>query len=355
MSEHRTWKGSLAAFAVGVVLTGLIAEGILRLAMPEWRDFYSGRFMQQIAVPNFGLVTTGRPGFDGYFAQNNGDFRVRITINDFGLRNPDPVRSADGRVWIVGDSMAFGWGVEQDEFYSSVIGRLVNVPTYNVASPGTDVCGYQALVARMPEAIKPRAVILGLILENDIAVYDCRDKARRQKEAAFAISEKPSSPLSWLHVKGQIRRYSALYNFVAVSLKRVDIVERFLVAIGIVAGGHEYRRTVGETVLDDAVTRTAEEIVAVRALFPFDVPFAVLIAPVRFEIKDNDAFYKRLRLAMRDTLRSRGIAIIDPYEGFVNAGFQATHFAHDGHWSALGHRLAGEAASRWLSSNISNN
>ena len=96
MSEHRTWKGSLAAFAVGVVLTGLIAEGILRLAMPEWPDFYSGRFMQQIAVPNFGLVTTGRPGFDGYFAQNNGDFRVRITINDFGLRNPDPVRSADG-------------------------------------------------------------------------------------------------------------------------------------------------------------------------------------------------------------------------------------------------------------------
>ncbi|MDP7242039.1 MAG: hypothetical protein QF639_04685, partial [Rhodospirillales bacterium] len=69
----------------------------------------------------------------------------------------------------------------------------------------------------------------------------------------------------------------------------------------------------------------------------------------------NDAFYKRLRLAMREALRSRGIAIIDPYEGFVNAGFQATHFAHDGHWSALGHRLAGEAASRWLSSNISNN
>jgi hypothetical protein len=355
MSDHRTWKGSLAAFAVGVALTGLIAEGVLRFAMPEWRDFYSGRFMQRIVVPDFGLVTTGRPGFDGHFAQNNGDFRVRITINDFGLRNPDPVRSADGRVWIVGDSMAFGWGVEQDEIYSSVIGRLVNVPTYNVASPGTDVCGYQALVARMPRAIKPRAVILGLILENDVAVYDCRDRARRQEEDSAVARSKPSSPLSWMSVKGQMRQYSAFYNFLTVSLKRVDIMVRLLVGMGIVEEGHEYRRTIDENVLDDAVTRTAEEIVAVRALFPLDMPFAVLIAPVRFEIKDNDAFYKRLRLAVRDALRARGIAFIDPYEGFVKAGFEPTHFVHDGHWSALGHKLAGEAASRWLASKIPNN
>ncbi len=354
MSEQWTWKGGLVAFAVGVVLTGLLAEGILRVAMPEWRDFHSGRFMHRLDVPGFGLVTTGQPGFDGYFAQNNGDFRVRITINDFGLRDPDPVLSADGRVWIVGDSMAFGWGVEQGERYSSVIGDMLNVPTYNVASPGTDVCGYQALVARMPEAIKPRAVILGLILENDVAVYDCRNLARRQEEAAAVGAARPSGPLSWLEVKGQMRHYSAFYNFLTVSLKRIDVVERLLVGMGIVAEGHEYRRTLGENVLDDAVTRTAEEIVAFRALLPVDVPFAVLIAPVRFEIKDNDAFYKRLRLTMGDALRARGIAFIDPYEGFVKAGFQPTHFVHDGHWSALGHAVAGKYASAWLASHLSN-
>jgi hypothetical protein len=124
--------------------------------------------------------------------------------------------------------------------------------------------------------------------------------------------------------------------------------------MGIVSEGHEYRRSLADDVLEDAVTRTAEEIVAVRALFPLEVPFAVLVAPVRFELKDNDAFYKRLRLAMRDALRSRGIAFIDPYEGFAKAGFQPTHFAHDGHWSALGHALAGEHASAWLASHLSN-
>jgi hypothetical protein len=195
-------------------------------------------------------------------------------------------------------------------------------------------------------------VVLGLILENDIAVYDCRDEALRQNEAVFVPSENPSGSLSWLHVKGRLRQFSAFYNFVAVSLKRVDIVERILVAMGIVSGGHEYRRNIAETLLDDAVTRTAEEIFAVRKMFPLEVPFAVLIAPARFEIKDNDTFYKRLRLAMRKALRARGIAIIDPYEAFVNAGFQPTHFAHDGHWSELGHRLAGEDSSRWLASQM---
>ena len=354
MSEGLTWKGRLVAFAVGVVLTLLLAEGILRAAMPEWRDFHSGRFMQRLDVPGFGLVTVGRPGFDGYFAQNNGDFRVRITINDFGFRDPDPVLSADGRVWIVGDSMAFGWGVEQGEMYSSVIRRLLNIPTYNVASPGTDVCGYQALVARMPEITEPRAVILGLILENDVAVYDCRGRARRQEKASTVALVEPFRPLTWLHVKVQLRRYLAFYNFLAVSLKRVDVVERLLVAMGIVSEGHEYRRSFTDTVFDDAITRTAEEIVALRALFPLDVPFAVLIAPVRFELKNNDAFHKRLRLAMKDALRSRGIAFIDPYEGFAKAGFQPTHFVHDGHWSVRGHALAGEYASAWLASHLSN-
>jgi len=51
---------------------------------------------------------------------------------------------------------------------------------------------------------------------------------------------------------------------------------------------------------------------------------------------------------MTTVLASRGIAVIDPYDRFVAAGFGPTHFAHDGHWSALGHRLAGEAAALWL-------
>ncbi|MBI1986249.1 MAG: hypothetical protein HYS64_06160, partial [Rhodospirillales bacterium] len=76
--ESPTVKGRLIALALGLVLLVVTSEAILRFAMPHWREFFSGWFMSTVQVPDHGTVTTGRPGFDGHFAQNNGDFRVRI-------------------------------------------------------------------------------------------------------------------------------------------------------------------------------------------------------------------------------------------------------------------------------------
>ncbi len=342
MSERTTWTGRLVALGIGLVLALAVAEGVLRVAMPHWQDFYSGRFMREIVVPEFGTVATGRPGFDGHFAQNNGDFRVRVAINAFGLRNPEPVDAADGRIWIVGDSMAFGWGVEQDEMYSSVIGKTVGVPAYNIASPGTNVCGYQALVARMPDGVEPAAMIVGLILENDIGVYDCRAAARKTagKEEAESIGSGT--------LKGLLTRHSALYNFLAVVLKRVEPVRDALTALGVIRESHGYVRKLDEGAVTAAVARTADEIAALRDMLPRGTSFAVLQAPARFEIASDDAFFRKLRLSMAAALADRGIAVIDPYEAFRRAGFGATHFAHDGHWSPKGHAVAAAAAAGWL-------
>ena len=155
MKDRPTLLGMAAAIAIGFVLLVFAAEGVLRIVMPHWKEFYNGRFMRVIHVSDYGLVATGRPGFEGYFSQNNGDFRVRLQINEFGFRNPDPIDKAEDRVWFIGDSMAFGWGVEQNEMYSSVVGTLLNVPTYNVASPGANACGYQALLARTLKHASP--------------------------------------------------------------------------------------------------------------------------------------------------------------------------------------------------------
>ena len=334
-----TWKGRVIAVGVGVVLLAFAAEGVLRIAMPHWREFYSGWFMRTIDVPDHGMVTTGRPGFDGYFAQNNGDFRVRIQVNDFGLRNPDPVDKAQDSVWFVGDSMTFGWGVERSEIYSAVAGRLGKFPTYNVASPGANVCGYQALVARMPEGARPRAVIVGLILENDIAAYDCRKAAR---------DAPPAEKMSAKGLKVFLTRNTALYNFLAVSLKRVGFVRDMLTALGLIAKEHAYTRALSESGMAAATERTAAEIEVIRNALPVGTPFAVLIVPARFEVRDSDAFYRDLRQSMLAALAKRGIHAIDPIEKFLSAGFKPTHFAHDGHWSPLGHVLAGQAAAEWL-------
>ena len=340
-----TAKGIAVALVIGCVLTLFAAEGVLRLVMPHWREFYSGWFMRVIDVPDHGRVTTGRPGFDGHFAQNNGDFRIRIRVNEFGLRNTEPAEQAAGRVWFVGDSMTFGWGVERDEIYDAVAGRLSGMPVYNVASPGTNVCGYQALVARMPAATRPSAVIVGLILENDIAQYDC-------KAAANKSTPRPQTDSAFdsIAFKRFLTRNTAIYNFFAVALKRVGFLQSALVSVGLVKESHTNKRRLTKAEIKKATDRTAAELDALRGMLPPGTPFAVLIAPTRFEIRDGEPFSRTLRQAMNAALTRRDIPAIDPYDAFKAAGFGPSHFAHDGHWSALGHEIAGRTVTEWLQS-----
>jgi len=339
-TSRPTRKSNAIALAIGLVLSVVAVEGTLRLAMPHWREFFSGWFMQPVDVPGYGRVIIGRPGFDGHFAQNNGDFRIRIRINPFGLRNPEPIDKAGDRVWFIGDSLTFGWGVEQNEIYSSVAGRISGAPAYNVASPGANVCGYQALVARMPESSKPRAVILGLILENDVIKYDCRADIT----ADAADGDGWRAP----HLKKFLTRNTALYNFFAVSLKRVALINDALVALGLVAKSHDYPLELSAERLAPAVETTVVEIAKLRAMLPAGTPFAVLTVPTPFEIRDRDPFSRQLRTEVSTALAARGIAVIDPFQALLAAGFSPIYFRHDGHWAPLGHDIAGRAIAKWL-------
>lgn len=349
----RRFAGNAILVVTGLVVGVLLAEAAGRFLMPTWREFYSGRFMRVISVPDHGVVATGRPGFDGYFAQNNGDFRVHLHINDFGLRNPEPVNKADGRIWVVGDSLTFGWGVEQDERYSSVIARALGQPTYNIASPGTDVCGYQALVARMPVASRPKAVVLGLTIENDIEQYDCRAEAASAAARAKATGDNPGNDVgrggfSLTRLKYFLIRHSALYNVAVSALKRVAFLNEAAVRLGWAAREHVDRGIPSSEQPESVAGSTAAEVARLRSLLPKGTPVVVLIIPARFDIRDGAPAYVRRREAVVAALRRFDLPVIDPIAAFRAAGFAATHFAHDGHWSPLGHRLAGEAVAAWL-------
>lgn len=335
-----TWAGGIVALLVGGILALLAAEIALRIAMPHWREFWSGWFITSEPHAD-GVVAIGRPGYRGTFAQNNGDFRVEVRINEIGLRNDAPAAAANGQVWVVGDSMSFGWGVETEQTYAKVAERAAGRGVYNVASPGTDVVGYQVLLQRMPAGVRPAAVIVGLVLENDVVDY----RARRAPASQHAASARGSSR-DWL--KMELTANSALYNFFAVSLKRSDVVTNFLVSIGFVEPAQGYRHVLDGVDVDELIDQTAGELANLQRLLPQDAPLGVLVIPSRFEIRDNDPLYRGLRTKMLAALAARGIATIDVLDGFRSAGFAATHFAHDGHWNARGHEIAGQAVAAWL-------
>lgn len=344
-SQRPAWKGNLIALALSLVFVVFCGEIILRLVMPHWREFHSGWFMRLVDVPGYGQVTTGVPGFDGHFAQNNGDFRVHIKINEFGLRNRESVKNSDNRLWVVGDSMTFGWGVEEDEMYSSIIEKTLNDKTYNIASPGTNICGYQTLLARMPTEVEPRAVVMGLVLENDITDEMCEENVKKKS----VVENNFNSTKFLKEIKKYLTKYTAFYNFLAVSLKRVNVIEEMLVRIGLVQNASHYKNPIVGNSLEGAVAQSINEIDRFRKMLKDGTPFLVVIVPGRFELFANDPTYARLRKTIKGSLANYGIPFVDPYDAFSQAGYGPTHFAHDGHWTALGHRLAGEAAAARLS------
>ena len=343
-----TWRGRILATIFGFIVLVGSAEIGLRFFATHWQDFDSNRFMQLVAMPGRPLLIIGTPGFDGWFAQNNGDFRHSIRINADGLRNDEPTSAAHGRIWVVGDSMTFGWGVAREHGFSEVLARELNEKTYNVAAPGANVCGYQTLVSRMPGDARPKAVVLGLVLENDVFPrYDCSSPPLLGDPGlTTGRPDSLASLLGW--VKRWLTAKSAIYNVAVPAIKRIEALNALLIRVGLIKPEHGYKRFFEENQIGDVVRETAREIDGVRKLLPAGSPLVVLLIPARFEIKNDDPIYRRMRLEMRDELTRLAIPSVDVFDDFKVAGFAPTHFAHDGHWSPKGHEIAGRALTRWF-------
>ena len=335
--------GRLATLALGVGIALAGVELATRIVMPHWLEYASERFMTT-ATADGQMVSIARPGFDGMFAQNNGDFRIHLQIDANGLRN-DPGANPAGALWAIGDSFTFGWGVERDQTYARAAAQALALPDYLVASPGTDICGYQALVKRILTDAKPRAAIIGLTLENDITDYEASCAPAAVQAADQAPPENIATRLKHrvIGIKQWLTPNSAFYNLMAVAAKRSPALQSVLTRVGIIAPTlsqqwHTARHN------DATLDSTVRQLANLRALLPPDIPVVVLLIPTRFDLEEPDSPWAEDRLALAARLRANNLMVVDAEPSLRTAGLAHAHFPHDGHWSPLGHRLAGEAA-----------
>lgn len=246
--------------------------------------------------------------------------------------------------------MTFGFGVEDSETYTEQLERqLENVDVYNLAAPGNDVCGYQIMARRVPEQIRPRFVILGLFMENDVRNYDCAHRFAEQTTEGYT-NENPFR-FNLFIVKRYLTKNSALYNVVAVTIKRVNFLSEVLVSIGVINREHTEPSHPNAEMTPIISQKTAKEVRHLRELF-LQIPFVVMIIPARADIKGFSPYYWNLRKVLVQEIKALNLDIIDLYDALNKKGFKNVHFPHDGHWTATGHTVAAEQLHAWIKSRL---
>lgn len=172
MARPRARSTKLALGLLTAAAALLLAEGAARLA-------YRGRWPHHfVHDPELGWAH--RPGWSGTVRAG-----AQATFDALGLREERPIGAKHGRrVLVLGDSVAFGYGLGQDETIARALERRAAAQGLEVQALDAGVPGYateQATrsLARLAPALEPDVALLVFCLRNDLGVPPL-DPARGQ-------------------------------------------------------------------------------------------------------------------------------------------------------------------------------
>jgi hypothetical protein len=311
---------------VGASLVGLGAvEGLTRQFLPAFDP--SGRFEFGHQI---GALSLGQPGTRARQTKNTGDFDVFVVINRHGLRDSNDVSQATPEdLVVVGDSFAWGWGVEEEQRFSSVVAKRTRIHSFNVSSP-TNLEGYLELLqySRSLGANVGR-LLVAVCMENDLGLY-----APRAREAT---SSQVSWPLQGL--KAWLERHSASYLLATTVVHRSPWLNALAVRAGLIIPNLE------------GISRNEDAWEVVESSADMTLKIAggygtlVMLIPSRgLWIGSHRATEDRVDRWLVAALAKRAIDVLDLRPLFEASGPPLDfHFSHDGHWNSRGHELAAQA------------
>lgn len=299
----------------------LVLEGAVRVLLP----YYHPRAQLALhALPDGMWI--GPSNVTVRLANTKSDFDVPVTFNQLGLVDRKELQTAKaGALYAVGDSFTMGWGVLEEERFSSLMERTLGEPVFNVAIPN-DLKGYQKLLA-YAEAHGPRVtrLVLGICMENDLRNYQVLFKPRGQPRSIARLS-------NWL-----LRR-SALYLAAAENLQKVRFIRRSLERLGLAVDGEQW---VNPIVFDEAALAASRDEVLRLAQ---GREIMLLLIPSRgLWLKRDPITERRIHDRFAALLQETGLRIVDLRPRFERDGAPLKfYFKADGHWNTHAHRVAAE-------------
>jgi len=316
------------------VLALLAAEWTVRRALPQFDP--SG---QLVLVERDGLVL-GRANSVQRQRKNTGDYDVPVRFGPRGFRDPRDVAAAgEDELLLVGDSLAFGWGVQEDQRFSNLLEQRLGRRVFNVAIPGYGLDGYGQLLRHAAGlGARSRRLVLSLHAETDLSA--CEPTTAPAEAASAGEQEARLSGL-----KAELSARSALYALATTVVHQTPALRALAVRAGLLVPNLD-----GVVPASAAACSPAQVAARVAALVTgYDT--TVLLVPSRgLWLPKLAAAEDRTHRALSLALQAQGLPVVDPRAAFEASGEPlAHHFANDGHWNARGHRVAAELLADALS------
>lgn len=316
-----------------------------------------------------GYVPSGPQSFAGF------DF----TIADYGLRGPEPVAKAPGefRVLLLGDSFTFGRGVNDEETIAVQLEGLLRdrIPGRTVTVVNGGCGGYapwqaESLFAELGLPLDPDAVVLQLLMDNDIADTLARDgrlpEAYEPGNAYFKTVYARLDTDLRARLEDAVYRASRAYKFLVQRTLGVWRITRLLDGLRGFDGplvpdfppsaprpAHlEAARINWDAAFDDGWRAMQADILAIRdACAAHGLPFLVYAVPTAAYVDDTawpfaaDPAYDRDKPArlVREFAAAAAIEYHDAFGHFRGLPEPGNlYYPVDGHFTAAGARAAAE-------------
>jgi lysophospholipase L1-like esterase len=284
-----------------------------------------------------------------------GSFSTTFRTNSRGLRSPErPLSKPPGvkRIVVLGDSFAWGYGVEDREIFTEVLEAAL--PGYQVIN-----LGVTAFATRQEfQFLK----LEGLAWEPDVVLlaFTLNDILESVTAPRSAAAPAPNRGL-----KRALANHSAFYRFAVDRLHTNRTLVRLLVNLGVtdrLSGPEELDPNLAPALkvypdhLQRAFERARGDLLEMhRFLQARGIRFLVALIPslqsvdatafrhtIAYSIYDVDAFDldKPYRL-LGDVGRALGIDVVNPVEAFRREHRQGTarYLRNDMHFSPVGHAL----------------
>lgn len=167
------FDGKAVTLVIASTLVSLVAaEGIIRLFVEPTPRFVEGFRLSKSGyyIEDAELGWVPRPGVRGVH-NRNGSFESSFSTNSLGYRDEERAASSRGdsrRIVVLGDSFAWGYGVNDGDIFARVMEELdPRIDAVNLGVTAYSLWQEIAYFERHRESINPDIVILALVM-NDI-------------------------------------------------------------------------------------------------------------------------------------------------------------------------------------------